>query len=245
MKKGCLGCFGGGCVVFIILLVVTVYVSYNFLQNQGREMLAKGIDTTIESVSEKGISDELVRQEVLASTKALTDKIRNKEVGFIDLCLNISNTFDQDFYAKYSLVGLYNQSTASGTQISAEDQNSIKKVISALYAKKISHSQLASFTAILQEASQELRDKTSAEEESQGVKNGDGVKILLGYGSDLASEISADNMKRAIAAITKIAGENTLEDIDENFNTDSLVKNDLIEVIKNFTKKNKLAESNE
>jgi hypothetical protein len=239
MKKGCLGCFGGGCVVFIILLVVTVYVSYNFLQNQGREMLAKGIDTTIESVSEKGISDELVRQEVLASTKALTDKIRNKEVGFIDLCLNISNTFDQDFYAKYSLVGLYNQSTASGTQISAEDQNSIKKVISAMYAKKISHSQLASFTAILQEASQELRDKTSAEEESQG------VKILLGYGSDLASEISADNMKRAIAAITKIAGENTLEDIDENFNTDSLVKNDLIEVIKNFTKKNKLTESNE
>ena len=79
-------------------------------------MLAKGIDTTIESVSEKGISDELVRQEVLASTKALTDKIRNKEVGFIDLCLNISNTFDQDFYAKYSLVGLYNQSTASGTK---------------------------------------------------------------------------------------------------------------------------------
>ncbi|MDD3000413.1 MAG: hypothetical protein PHF29_01495 [Candidatus Riflebacteria bacterium] len=245
MKKGCLGCFGGGCVVFIILLVVAGYLTYGFLQTQGREMLANGIDATIESISEKGISNEVVRKEVLTSAKALTDKIRNQEIGFIDLSVNISKTFNQDFYAKYSLVGLYKQSTASGTQISPEEQNSIKKVVSALYAKKITHTQLASFTAILQEASQELRDKTPPEQESEDIKNGDGVKILLGYGGDMASEISAGNLKRAISAITKIADENSLDETDENFNTDSLVKNDILEIIRKFSEKAKLTESNE
>lgn len=239
MKKGCFGCFGGGCFFVIALVGILSYMGYSFMQTTGREALAKELEAMVRLVIDKGISDEGKKAEAYEITENFANSVKNGEVALLDIFSQLNEVFDEEHLIKTQVISLYKKIDDEDFKATYEEENAVKKLITALYNNELDNEQVASFTEIFKALREgEVDTDAVAEGEDEGeerVGKGEKVKsegpIFLNYEYLTSKEFTKENFGKALKAITMFTQENALVNIDEDFDTDDYIGLDIKKII--------------
>jgi hypothetical protein len=225
MKKGCFGCFGGGCLVMIAIVAILTYAGYNFVQTTGRDALAVELHALVKSLIDKGISDEKNNAEAHEIANNFVSSIKSKEIGFMNVLTQIDKVFDDEQFVKTGIISMYKQIDDEDFTATEDEKNSMKQFITALYHNKLNKSQLEGFSQILK-ASEWQKEKPD-----QLINDADNKTIFLNYDSLISKDLTKESFSKALEAITRFTKENALEEIDDNFDTDTYVSFDIKNII--------------
>ncbi len=212
---GCLGCCLGVLAIIILLTVGAAGYSYYWINENGRKIVADGIDKTVASVTESSFKDEKAKTELVANVKAFTDKIRNKEIGFTEVINGITSLQNQGAMERIALLGLYGNSVSKESVFDEEEKQALSQTIKALYDGKIETKQLSQFGYMLSAAAN---------------KNGEGYNT---YENDSIKKMDQKKLHEALSYLKQFVKDQKLEVTNEsNFKIEQYINTEVDTVFK-------------
>jgi hypothetical protein len=230
MKKGCFGCFGGGCLVVIALVAVLTYAGYSFIQTTGRDALANELHTLVKALIDKGITSEEKNKETHEIANNFIKAIKNKELNFLGILTQLDKVFDKEHFVKTGIIGIYRQIDEDEFAATSEQKDAMKQLITALYRKNLQSNQLEAFSQILK-ASEWQTSVAKVASDTTTTMPEPTAPVFLNYDDLISKELNKESFKKALMAITQFTKENALEEIDENFDIDTYVSFDIKNII--------------
>ncbi|HNX74267.1 MAG TPA: hypothetical protein PKM56_01095 [Candidatus Rifleibacterium sp.] len=230
-KKTCCGCFGLGCLFVVVAFVVGGYFGLGILHESGREYAADGLEKSIAKVTELAFNDA-DRQEINKSAIEIAAKVRNGEVGLVELLSNTTRQLETNLHVKAMLLAFYRQNKLSGESgtgvpVDQEGSETVRRLIFGMTANRIPVDQIASVTALI------------VERYTETVSGNDGkVKHKISL-QRLKTGLTQAELKESLAVMKKIVDLQAIESPDASFDAVAAVKSDFMKFFANFAKDSK------
>ena len=231
--KGCLGCFGCGCLMFILAIVVPSCWFVYWCNTDGRIYLADGIQK-VTNESCKYAFEEESAAEIASITKEIRDDLANSKLGFIDSFNYVFDNIKDDklqsqliFAVIYrNLTGKIKDKKGSALFVDEEGAEATRTIMYALSQNKVDANNATSQVTQLLEKKNRTKNGYNVEDsfETKKVKN----------------DITKEDMEKVSNALKKYVKDNNLEKPDASITPDALAKEEVIKFLnglKNLNKK--------
>lgn len=228
-KKTCCGCFGVGCLLVIVAVVVGGYFGLDFLHNWGRESAAAGMKKSVEKITEVAFN-ETDRVEINKIAAEVAEEVRSGKIGLLDLLSKGTQQLENNMHVKSMLLAFYRQNmtqaeASEGLPVDEAGAAAIKQLIYGISENKISVDQVASITAMIVER---YTETTGGE--------GDGkVKFTVSM-RRLKSHLSPEELTKSLDMMKKIAEENHIQLPGPDFDASAVVKSDFLKIFADLRK---------
>ena len=229
MKKGCLGCLGCGCLLVILAIVIPSFMAWNWLDNDGRKLLAEGIQKTVEEGSKLAFEPESVA-EIASLTKEIRDDVINKRIGLIDswnYCLNTIKDNDKlqsqlIFAVLYrNLKGKNPNDNQNPAYLDDEGAEAARAIMYAINQGKIDTKEASSQIA-------PVLDKRHNTKHQSGNNQFETKKVKR--------HITKEDMEKVSKTLKEYVKTNNLEIPDQSISPDSLAKEEVVKFLEGFKK---------
>jgi hypothetical protein len=152
-KKACCGCFGIGCLIIVVAVVVGSYWGFSFLHESGREFAADGLEKSVEKMSEMAFS-ETDRLEINKLAAETAEEIRSGKIGLISLLTDTTKQIETNLHVKAMLLAFYRQNKISGEAgqglpVDEEGSGIVRQLIYGMSENRIPPDQIASITSLI------------------------------------------------------------------------------------------------
>lgn len=228
-KKNCCGCFGCGCFLVVVALIVGGYFGVDFLHGKGVEFAASGLIHTVDKLTEMAFADD-DRKELNVIAKEVADKIRSGEIGLLEVMTETGQQLETNLHNQAMLLAFYRQNyelgelpavigaeapetAASGT---AEPAVLVDKLIWGMMNKKVPKDQAASLTALL------------VERYTETIETKDGNGHITRSAKRLKKTLTPEDKAASLELMQKICEFNELQMPDADFNRSEAVKKEII-----------------
>ena len=229
MKKGCFACLGCGCLLVILAMVIPSFMAWNWLDNDGRKLLAEGIQTTVEEGRKLAFEPDSVA-EIASLTKEIRDDVINKRIGLIDswnYCLNTIKENDK-LQSQLLFAVIYRNlkgKNPNGKQNPAflddEGAEAARAIMYAISQDKINTKEATSrITPIL--------DKNNRVRGQSGEKQFETKKVKR--------NITKEDMEKVSKALKDYVKMNNIEIPDKSVSPDELAKKEVIQFLEGLKK---------
>ncbi len=220
-KKACCGCFGVGCLLVIVAIVVGGYYGFNFLHESGREYAADGLAKSVEKITELAFSDA-DRLEINKLAAETAEEVRSGKIGLIDLMANATKQLETNLHVKAMLLAFYRQNKMSGEAgpglpVDEEGAGVVKRLIYGMTENRISPDQIASITALIVERYTETT-------------GGEGkIKHTVSL-QRLKTGLSQEELTKSLEMMKQVVDLNAIEVPDATFDAAAAVKSEFLKL---------------
>ncbi len=223
-KKTCCGCFGIGCLLVIVAVVVGGYFGFGFLHESGKDFAAAGLEKTVEKITQLAFNDA-DRTEITKAAAETADEIRSGKIGLIDLLSNTTKQLETNLHVKSMLLAFYRQNMTAaeageGVPIDEDGEDVVKRLIFGMTENRISAEHVASITALIVERYTE----TTGGEDGK-------VKYTVSL-QRLKTGLSQEELKKSLEMMKSVVELNAIEEPSEDYDATSAVKNDFLQLFK-------------
>jgi hypothetical protein len=230
-KTACCGCGCIGLVLIAVAIGVGGYYGFSFLHSAGKDVAAISFNKTMQAVT-KDAFNEADRKEILENADQVAQKIKNGEIGLIDLFNEGTRQLEQGIYSKIILLSFKNHyllNAEKNKDIENADQGAkaVNRLLFGFSNETISSSQIASITMKI----------TSHFEEK--VPAGEGKSEYKFSSRKLNGKLTSEEVKKCIETIENICNENQVEIPGEGFTSESYVKHEIMKIFENLNKSDK------
>lgn len=220
-KKTCCGCFGLGCFLIIVAVVVGGYYGVNFLHESGREFAAEGLEKSVEKITQMAFSDT-DRAEINQAAAEAAKDIRSGKIGLVNLLTNATSQLETNLHVKAMLLAFYRQNKMSGEAgqglpVDAGNDQVMRRLIYGLTEKRIPIEDISSITALIFERYTETT-------------GGEGrVKRTISL-QRLKTGLSKEELQKSLDMMKEVVERNAIETPAEDYDTAAAVKKDFLEL---------------
>ncbi len=229
MKKGCLGCLGCGCLLIILAVVIPSFMAWNWLDNDGRKIMADGIQKTVEEGSKFAFEPSSVA-EIASLTKEIRDDVINKRIGLIDswnYCLETIQGNDKlqsqlIFAVIYrNLAGKNPTDNHNPGYLDNEGAEAARAIMYAISQGNIDTGEVTSkVKPILDKNSNVKKQSGNSQFETQKVKK----------------NVTKEDMEKVSQSLKEYIKANNIEIPDKSISPDELAKKEVIKFLEGFKK---------
>lgn len=232
MKKGCIGCLGGGCLTVIVVIVVGIFWGYNWCNTTGKSFAVSAMKQIGNEIANNVFEPETAA-EIASLTAEMQDDFNNDKLGIIDTftyCIN-NATDTWKVQGAILLGGMYRKLTGNITSGDAPDlQDSegaeiVRTVIYALSQGKIDGEETSRLAKVM------IDDEKSGSSSPSIIGDNPALDI---NSTNIKHGISKDDMVKAVNALKEYAEKNNLETPSDDITVDATVKDLLVNFIKNL-----------
>ena len=222
-KKTCCGCFGLGCFLIIVAVVVGGYYGVNFLHESGREFAAEGLEKSIEKVTQMAFSDA-DRAEINQAAAEAAKEIRSGKIGLVNLLTNATSQLETNLHVKAMLLAFYRQNkmageAGQGLPVDAENDQVVRRLIYGLTEKRVPIEDISSITALIFERYTETT-------------GGEGkVKRTISL-QRLKTGLSKEELQKSLDMMKEVVERNAIEVPAEDYDAAAAVKKDFLELFR-------------
>jgi hypothetical protein len=218
-------------VLIAVAIGVGGYYGFSFLHSAGKDVAAISFNKTMQAVT-KDAFNEADRKEILENADQVAQKIKNGEIGLIDLFNEGTRQLEQGIYSKIILLSFKNHyllNAEKNKDIENADQGAkaVNRLLFGFSNETISSSQIASITMKI----------TSHFEEK--VPAGEGKSEYKFSSRKLNGKLTSEEVKKCIETIENICNENQVEIPGEGFTSESYVKHEIMKIFENLNKSDK------
>jgi len=222
-KKTCCGCFGLGCFLIIVAVVVGGYYGVNFLHESGREFAAEGLEKSIEKVTQMAFSDA-DRVEINQAAAEAAKEIRSGKIGLVNLLTNATSQLETNLHVKAMLLAFYRQNkmageAGQGMPVDVENDQVVRRLIYGLTEKRVPIEDISSITALIFERYTETT-------------GGEGkVKRTISL-QRLKTGLSKEELQKSLDMMKEVVERNAIEVPAEDYDAAAAVKKDFLELFR-------------
>lgn len=222
-KKTCCGCFGLGCFLIIVAVVVGGYYGVNFLHESGREFAAEGLEKSIEKVTQMAFNDA-DRAEINQAAAEAAKEIRSGKIGLVNLLTNATSQLETNLHVKAMLLAFYRQNkmageAGQGLPVDAENDQVVRRLIYGLTEKRVPIEDISSITALIFERYTETT-------------GGEGkVKRTISL-QRLKTGLSKEELQKSLDMMKEVVERNAIEVPAEDYDAAAAVKKDFLELFR-------------
>lgn len=220
-KKTCCGCFGLGCFLIVVAVVVGGYYGVNFLHESGREFAAEGLEKSVEKVTQMAFSDA-DRAEINQAASEAAKDIRSGKIGLVNLLTNATSQLETNLHVKAMLLAFYRQNkmggeAGQGLPVDAENDQVVRRLIYGLTEKRIPIADISSITTLIFERYTETT-------------GGEGkVKRTISL-QRLKTGLSKEELQKSLDMMKNVVERNAIEAPAEDYDAAAAVKKDFLEL---------------
>ena len=222
-KKSCCGCFGCGCFLVIVALVVGSYFGYGFVHEKGVEFTASGLTSTVEKLTEVAFA-EADREELNRLADEVANDIRSGRIGLATVVTETAQQLNTNLHNQAILLAFYRQNFEQGelaesaeTVASAPKELVDRLILGMMNREKpIPSEQTASLTAML------------VERYTETIESKDGKGRITHSSKRLKKSLTPEDVAASLGLMQKICEDNQLPLPDADFNASDAVKNEIV-----------------
>ncbi|MBU1107814.1 MAG: hypothetical protein KKB51_14165 [Candidatus Riflebacteria bacterium] len=220
-KKTCCGCFGGGCFLVVIALVVGSYFGYSFVHEKGVEFAASGLTDTVDKLTEVAFA-EADREELNRIAAEVANDIRSGKIGLVEVVKETAQQLNSNLHSKAMLLAFYRKNFEQGElpestePVASAPKELVDRLILGMIKKAVSSEQTASLTAMLVERSTET------------IESNDGKSRITHSSRRLKKSLTPEDIAATLDIMRKICDDNQLPLPEADFNASDAVKNEIV-----------------
>ena len=229
MKKGCLGCFGCGCLSIIIITVTMALYAYNWVNTEGRSLLAEGVQKVSEEACKVAFEPDSAA-EIASLTKEIKEDLAKGNIGIVDSWnYLVANVKDNEklqgqiiFAVIYrSLKGKVLDKNDKPVLVDEEGAEACRTIMYAMSQGKIDIQKATKTIAPLLDTKKQNdpNDVTNQFETKKVKKN-----------------VTKEDMEKVVEALKQYVKENNLETPAKDISADSLAKDEIIKLLQGLKK---------
>ena len=224
MKKGCFGCFGCGCLSIILVTVTIALFVYNWVNTEGRVILADGVQKLSEEACKVAFEPDSAA-EIASLTKEIKEDVAKGNIGIVESWNYLLNNVKDNeklqgqiiFAVTYrSLKGKVLDKNEKPVLVDEEGAEACRTIMYAISQGKIDIKEATNTIKPLLDNKKQSdpKDVTNQFETKKVKKN-----------------ITKEDMEKVVNALKEYVKQNNLETPDKTISADSLAKDEIIKLL--------------
>lgn len=228
-KKTCCGCFGGGCLLVVLAIVIGGYFGYGYIHEKGVEFTASSITHTVDKLTEVAFA-EADREELNQIAAEVADDIRSGKIGLLEVVSKTAEKVNSNLHNQAMLLAFYRQNFEKGElsetteSLASEPKVLVDRLIMGMMKDAVPGDQTASLTAML------------LERYTETVESKDGSGRITHSSKRLKKNLTPEDIAETINLMREICDNNKLPMPDADFDASAAVKKEIISFFEKLKK---------